>query len=93
LGDHADSGTRVSLLLRLQSENDERAWEEFVQRYGPRIFQWCRRWGLQQADAEDVTQGVLLRVAQRMRTFRYDPGRSFRAWLKKVAHDAWVDLL
>ncbi len=93
MGDPANSATRVSLLVRLQGEGDEQAWGEFVQRYGPRIFQWCRRWGLQTADAEDVTQAVLLRVARRMRTFTYDPGRSFRAWLKKVAHDAWVDLL
>jgi RNA polymerase sigma-70 factor (ECF subfamily) len=93
VGDPAASSTQVSLLLRLQSEADQQAWTEFVARYGPKIFQWCRRWGLQAADAEDVTQAVLLKVARRMRTFTYDPARSFRAWLKKVAHDAWVDLL
>jgi RNA polymerase sigma factor (sigma-70 family) len=89
----AKSVTRVSLLLRLQGEGDERAWAEFVSRYGPKVLQWCRRWGLQEADAEDVSQAVLFQVARRMRSFRYDPGRSFRAWLKKVAHDAWVDFL
>jgi RNA polymerase sigma-70 factor (ECF subfamily) len=28
-----------------------------------------------------------------MRTFRYDPARSFRAWLKTVARGAWCDWL
>jgi RNA polymerase sigma factor (sigma-70 family) len=36
---------------------------------------------------------VLLRVARRMETFRYDPARSFRAWLKTVTRTAWSDWL
>jgi RNA polymerase sigma factor (sigma-70 family) len=85
----ADS-TSVSLLGRLRrSPADEGAWREFVARYGPRIFHWCRQWGLQDADAEDVTQNVLAVLAERLRSFEYDAGRSFRAWLKTVAHHAW----
>src|SRR5262249_27135500 len=52
---------------------------------------WCLRWRLQDADAQDVTQIVLLKLAQRMKDFTYDPGRSFRAWLKTVTHHAWQD--
>ena len=32
----------------------------------------------QEADAKDVTQMVLVRLAERMRTFAYDPSKSFR---------------
>src|SRR5262249_50160275 len=28
-----------------------------------------------------------------MRTFAYDPSRSFRAWLKTVTHHAWRDFV
>jgi RNA polymerase sigma-70 factor (ECF subfamily) len=88
------SRTSASLLGRLGlNPNDAAAWEEFVRRYGRKILQWCRHWKLQDADAEDVTQTVLLRVARQMRTFRYEPGRSFRAWLKTIAHAAWCDWL
>jgi RNA polymerase sigma-70 factor (ECF subfamily) len=88
------SATPVSLLSRLcRDPNDPGAWEEFVQHYGPKVLLWCRHWGLQQADAEDVAQEVLLKVAQKMQTFRYDPARSFRAWLKTLAHGAWCDWL
>ena len=86
---HADV-TSISLLLRLRhSPADQSAWREFVARYGRRIFLWCRQWDLQEADAEDVTQNVLAILAERLRTFEYNPGGSFRAWLKTVAHHAW----
>jgi RNA polymerase sigma-70 factor (ECF subfamily) len=85
--------TRVSLLHRLRQEPaNEFAWGEFVARYGPRIRTWCRRWGLQEADVEDVTQTVLLQLATRLRTFDYDPARSFRAWLKTLTQHALSDL-
>jgi RNA polymerase sigma-70 factor (ECF subfamily) len=82
------------LLGRLRcAPTDEAAWEEFLWRYRPRIHGWCRGWGLQEADAEDVAQMVLARLAVRMREFEYDPSRSFRAWLKTICHHAWCDLI
>jgi RNA polymerase sigma-70 factor (ECF subfamily) len=87
------SATRVSLLGRVrQDPNDQAAWGEFVESYGPKIYAWCRRWHAQEADAEDVTQMVLLKLADKLRDFRYDPARSFRAWLKTLTHHAWYDL-
>ncbi len=50
-------------------------------------------WHLQEADAQDVTQTVLLKLAEQMRTFTYDPGRSFRAYLKTLTHRAWCNFL
>ncbi len=82
--------TRVSLLLRLRhNPTDMAAWQVFVSRYGRRVYSWCRRWGLQDADAEDVTQNVLLILAEKMGEFTYDANGSFRAWLKTVARHAW----
>jgi RNA polymerase sigma-70 factor (ECF subfamily) len=86
--------TRASLLLRLQQEpQDEAAWNEFVARYGRQIAAWCRQWRLQPADAEDVTQNVLLKLAGHLRTFVYDPGRRFRGLLRTMAHNACKDYL
>jgi RNA polymerase sigma-70 factor (ECF subfamily) len=91
---HSDSHTSASLLHRLGGHpNDTDAWGEFVHRYGGKILLWCRHWKLQEADAQDVTQDVLLRVARQMQTFRYDPGRSFRGWLKTITYRAWCDWL
>ncbi len=56
--------TRASLLLRLRAgPDDQAAWQEFVARYGPLIYGWCRHWRMQPADAEDIAQSVLLKLA------------------------------
>jgi RNA polymerase sigma-70 factor (ECF subfamily) len=79
--------TSSTLLGRLgRVPADQAAWGEFAEHYGRKIYGWCRQWGLQEADAEDVAQQVLLKLAHTMRTFTYDPAKSFRAWLKTVTH-------
>jgi RNA polymerase sigma-70 factor (ECF subfamily) len=94
MAEDSDLRTRRSLLLRLRQEPDDpAAWAAFVRRYGPLLLAWCGRWGLQAADAEDVTQTVLLKLAQYLRTFEYDPGRRFRSLLKTIAHNAWKDFV
>jgi RNA polymerase sigma-70 factor (ECF subfamily) len=85
------SPTLLGRLSRLPA--DQGAWGEFAERYGRKIYAWCRHWHLQEADAQDVTQEVLFKVARRMQTFVYDPSQSFRAWLKTVTHHAWRDFV
>ena len=86
--------TSPSLLGRLRTcPTDQAAWEEFVDRYGDKIYAWCRQWKLQDADARDVVQNVLARLAVKMRTFSYDPSLSFRGWLRTLAHHAWSDFV
>src|SRR5262245_53399583 len=86
--------TSPTLLGRLsQLPPDQEAWADFVECYGRKIYGWCRHWGLQQADAEDVTQEVLTRLTDKMHTFRCDPSGCFRGWLKTLTHHAWYDFL
>jgi RNA polymerase sigma-70 factor (ECF subfamily) len=86
----SDSGTSPTLLGRLRrTPADQAAWEEFCRRYGRQILLWCRQWHLQDADAQDVTQTVLLLLAEKMRDFDYDPAGSFRGWLRTVTYNAW----
>ncbi len=86
--------TSASLLARLGGATlDQEAWSQFVQRYGRQVYRWCRQWQLQEADAQDVTQGLLVKLAVKLRTFRYDPARSFRAYLKALTRYALCDFL
>jgi RNA polymerase sigma factor (sigma-70 family) len=86
--------TCPTLLSRLRHDpSNEAAWDEFVEQYGRHIYRWCRQWRLQDADAEDVTQEILLKLARKLRDFAYDPKSSFRGWLKTVAHHAWRDFV
>ena len=78
--------TRVSLLLRLQGSADRRAWADFVDIYSPILYGFGRRHGLQDADATDLVQEVLLSVSKSIR--HYDRGRGpFRHWLMAVVRN------
>lgn len=86
--------TSASLLARLrQPQIDQEAWTEFVRRYGPLLYRWCRHWNVQEADAQDVTQAVLAKLVVKLQAFEYDATRSFRACLKTLTGYAWRDLL
>jgi RNA polymerase sigma factor (sigma-70 family) len=84
--------TRPTLLARLlDPQPDPSSWAEFVRCYRQQIHKWCRAWGLQDTDAEDVTQSVLVRLLRKLRRFRYDPARSFRGWLRTVTYRVCQD--
>jgi RNA polymerase sigma-70 factor (ECF subfamily) len=86
--------TQKSLLIRVRNANDHEAWCRFVDTYGPVLYQYARRQGLQDADAADVTQDVLRRVANAMGDFRYDPGQgTFRGWLYTIARNSLRNFL
>jgi RNA polymerase sigma factor (sigma-70 family) len=88
----SQTGSALFCLLRDPTAPD--AWRSFVDLYGPKVYAWCRRWGLQDADAEDVTGDVLAKLAVTMRTFAYDPAKGgFRRWLKTVTHHALADFI
>lgn len=84
--------TRVSLILRLQNRDDGVAWSEFLEIYQPVIFRTARRKGLQDADAFDLTQEVLSRVANAVSTWNPDPQKgTFRAWLGTITRNMVVE--
>ncbi|QJX00848.1 RNA polymerase sigma factor [Frigoriglobus tundricola] len=86
--------TSSSLLGKLRADpSDEAAWQEFVTRYGRLIYDWARRWKLQEADVDDVAQIVLVRLTQRLRTFVYDQSGSFRGWLRTLTRNALSDFV
>jgi RNA polymerase sigma factor (sigma-70 family) len=90
----SDSQTSVTLMemLRQYPWNAD-AWDRFVQRYRPKIYGWCRAWGLQEADADDVAQDVIAKLTKKMTSFRYDESRCFRAWLKTITQRTLSDLV
>lgn len=82
-----------SLLDRVRA-SDQAAWERLVHVYSPLVYRWCRRAGLQSADAADVGQQVFLTVARKVRDFRRDrDGDSFRGWLRAITHSRLADLV
>lgn len=84
--------TRPTLLQRLPDAADGEAWRAFVETYGPLIFRFAVRRGVPPADAADLLQEVLMRVARGMGEFAYDRSKGrFRGWLFTIAWRALID--
>ena len=86
--------TRVSLLNRLKDGGDNQAWTAFVRLYGPVIYGFARKRGLQDADAADLMQEVMRSVARNAEKLDYDPNRgTFRGWLYTVTRNKIYNFL
>jgi RNA polymerase sigma-70 factor (ECF subfamily) len=85
--------TSPSLLERLRRPDEPEAWPRFVQLYTPLLFAWARRAGLQEPDAADLVQDVLLLLVRKLPEFTYDGHASFRAWLRTVTLNRWRETL
>src|SRR5579872_7286030 len=83
--------TPPSLLERIRRPEDQRAWKQFVDLYTPLIYAWASRMDLQASDAADLVQDVFVTLLRAMPEFRYEPGGSFRAWLRSVVVNRWRD--
>jgi len=82
------------LLVRVRDPADQAAWHEFVEIYRPLILRLARQKGMQEADADDVAQQVLVAVARAVEQRPHDPKRAkFRTWLNRVAHNAILNAL
>jgi RNA polymerase sigma-70 factor (ECF subfamily) len=67
----APSVTSSSLLAQV-TQADAQAWGRLVQLYGPMVYGWCRRTGLQAEDAHDMVQEVFKSFFTAITTFRRD---------------------
>lgn len=86
--------TRLTLIEKIRNPADVQAWGEFIEIYEPLIIETCRRKGLQHADAIDVAQDVLARVAGSVERFCHDAaGATFRGWLYRITRNLTIDLL
>jgi len=80
------SSTSTSLLERVKAQEPE-AWARLVELYGPLVYYWCRKFGLQVHDAADATQEVFSAVSTGVVGFRRQPGARFRRWLWTIARN------
>lgn len=86
--------TRHSLIVRLNDEQSELAWAEFVETYEPFLYRMAERQGVPQHDLPDVVQQVLLAVARSVEGWK-DDGRSgsFRRWLSTVCRNIVIKFM
>ena len=86
--------TNQTLIARVKDPADAAAWNEFVAIYRPVIYRMARRRGLQDADAQDLAQKVMLAMSQAIQN--WEPGADrppFRAWLATLSKNAIINAL
>jgi RNA polymerase sigma factor (sigma-70 family) len=85
--------TNPELLRRVAALWDNPAWREFFERYAPFVRDRCSVYGLDSASVDELCQRVWVELAQRMPHYQYDPGGSFRGWLRRLCYHRALDML
>jgi RNA polymerase sigma factor (sigma-70 family) len=87
--------TRLSLLSRLKSWDDQGSWREFFDTYWKFLYCVAVKAGLSDEDARDVVQETVVAVAKGLREGRFKAaeGGSFKAWLQLIVQRRVIDHL
>src|SRR5262245_19657162 len=86
--------TRASLLVQIRDGSNQAAWREFVGLYGPVVYGFARKRGLQDADAADLMQDVMRSVSAAIGRLNYDRSQgTFRGWLFTVTRNKVFNFL
>ncbi len=84
--------TSETLIQRVKDPRDAAAWRAFTEIYRPVVYRMARGRGLQDADAEDLVQQVMLSISNAIE--RWEPGLPpFRHWLRKLARNAIINAI
>ena len=80
--------TRASLLVQIRDGANHVAWQEFMRLYGPVVYGFARKRGLQDADAADLMQDVMRSVSSSIGRLDYDRTQgTFRGWLFTITRN------
>lgn len=83
-----DVGSTSSKLLSDVRQNHSNAWQQLAETYGPLIYGWCRKRGLQSQCSADIVQDVLMAVSRNVDRFsKASEMASFRAWLWTITQN------
>jgi RNA polymerase sigma factor (sigma-70 family) len=83
--------TSLTLLDRLRRPDQADAWDRFVRLYAPLLLQWAELQGFQDADAEDLSQTVLVKLIRLIPGYERGEGQTFRGWLFTICRNECRD--
>src|SRR5579871_6534569 len=79
----------AQIVERCLAGNDT-AWEDLVKLHSRRVYSICYRFTGSDAEAQDLTQDVLLRVFKNLKSFRSGEGL-FVVWLTRLTRNLLID--
>jgi len=82
---------RDETLAGQASTGDMAAFEELVNRHRMAVYRLARSITGSHEDADDAAQETFIRVYRALGA--YDPGRPFKAWLKRIAYNTSLNVL
>jgi RNA polymerase sigma-70 factor (ECF subfamily) len=86
--------TDPRLIEAVKDWRDDANWREFYERYAVAIRRHACRSGLSEAEAEDVLQETMVKVARYLPSFKYDRTVcKFRTWLNQIINQRIFEAL
>lgn len=85
--------TRATLIQRVQNQQDEQSWEEFVHVYRRYIYAIIRSMNISEHDTEDILQQVLINLWNSLPKMDYNKINRFRSWLSTVTKNCVTDFI
>ena len=85
--------TRATLIQRVQNQQDEKSWEEFVVVYRRYIYAIIRSMNISEHDTEDILQQVLINLWNSLPKMDYEKINRFRSWLSTVTKNCVTDFI
>jgi RNA polymerase sigma factor (sigma-70 family) len=86
--------TRQTLLKKLQLNLSEESWEEFIYFYKNFIYSIIKTMGINETDADDIYQQVLVRIWKSIKNFNAKQKKgSFRSWIYKITQNTTLTFI
>lgn len=76
--------TRRTLIARVQDQQNERAWEEFIDVYKRYVYAVIRNMNISEADAADIHQKIMIKLWKLLPTLDISKIYSFRSYLSTI---------
>jgi RNA polymerase sigma-70 factor (ECF subfamily) len=86
----SQGSTSPTWLEQIRDRNPD-AWRRLTDLYGPLVYEWARRAGVDAADSADILQEVFLAVALSVESFTPSERGTFRGWLYTITRHKVLD--
>ncbi|WP_168442550.1 RNA polymerase sigma factor [Pontiella desulfatans] len=83
-GQNDQYATRKTLIARVQNQQNERAWEEFIEIYRRYVYAVIRNMNISEADAQDIHQNIMIKLWEKLPNIELERITSFRGYLSTI---------
>ncbi len=78
-------------IARLVQSGNRQAFGTLVERFGPKLLRYARKFLFDYADAEDQVQEAFIKAYTNIKSF--DSTRAFSPWIYRIAHNQFINAI